>query len=40
MAKVIPLFSSNDILTFQMEAWDTEWHKVLEQLDDGNVIPF
>lgn len=40
MAKVIPLFSSNDILTFEMEAWDTEWNKVLEQLDDGNLIPF
>lgn len=40
MAKVIPLFSSSDILTFEMEAWDNEWNKVLEQLEDGNVIPF
>lgn len=40
MAKVIPLFSSDDILTFKMEAWDTEWNHVLEQLEEGNLIPF
>lgn len=40
MAKVIPLFSSNDIMTFELEAWDTEWRQVLDQLDDANLIPF
>lgn len=40
MAKVIPLFSSNDIMTFELEVWDTEWHQVLDQLDDANLIPF
>ncbi len=40
MAKVIPLFSSEDILTLEMEPWDTPWTHVLEHLDDANLIPY
>ena len=40
MAKVIPLFSSNDIMTLELDAWETEWSQVLDQLDDANLIPF
>ena len=40
MAKVIPLVSSQDILTFDVEVWGSEWSAVLETLDEANLIPF